>query len=97
MKYKPQASQNRVCHERRKGIIMLFSDLKASGVVPIAERLMATLKSYEAEGQADPIYISCGITSAKKGEMTLEKLIAKADDLAYEAKHSGKNKIVMAE
>lgn len=76
--------------------VILFRDTPTSNAVPIAERLMATLKTYRPGEQLVPIHISCGISSAKKGEMTLEQLIARTDDLAYEAKRSGKNTIVVA-
>lgn len=76
--------------------IVLLKDTPISSAVPIAERLMATLKTYAAEELADPIYISCGIALAKKGEMTLEELIAKADDSTYEAKRAGKNTIAIS-
>lgn len=76
--------------------IVLLKDTPISSAVPIAERLMEALKTYAAEDLADPIYISCGIASAKKGEMTLEELIAKADDSTYEAKRSGKNTIAIS-
>lgn len=77
--------------------VILFKDTLTANVVPVAERLMVTLKDYHAGGLPEPIYISCGIASCKKGEMTLQELIAKADDSTYEAKHSGKNAIVVAE
>lgn len=77
--------------------IILFKDTPIPIVVPIAERIMQTLKTYEAEGHPEPIFISCGIASAKKGDMTLKELIAKADDSTYEAKRAGKNTIFIAE
>lgn len=76
--------------------IVLLKDMPISSVVPIAERLMVTLQTYEVQEHADPIYISCGIACAKKGEMTLEELVAKADDSTYDAKRAGKNIIAVA-
>lgn len=76
--------------------IILLPDTPVTSAVSVAERLRAALKTYEAEGQADPIYISCGIISAKKREMMLSELVAKSDDLTYQAKRAGKNTIAMA-
>lgn len=76
--------------------VVLLKDMPVSSVVPIAERLMATLKTYEAQEHSEPIYISCGIASAQKGQMTLEELVAKADDSTYDAKRAGKNKVSLA-
>lgn len=74
---------------------ILLRDTPSPAVVQIAERLMATLKTYTANELSDPVYISCGIASAKRGEMTLEDLVAKADDCTYEAKKLGKNTIIL--
>lgn len=76
--------------------IILLKDTPTASAVRVVERLMATLKTYVAEEQSDPIYISCGIASAKKGEVMLAELIAKADDATYDAKRSGKNAISIA-
>lgn len=75
---------------------ILFRDIPIESAVNIAERLMAMLHAYQTPEQAEPIYISCGLATAKKGELSLEALIAKADDAAYAAKRSGKNRIVVA-
>lgn len=77
--------------------VVLLRDTSIENVVRIAKRLMTTLEGYQAEGKADPIYISCGVASANKGELTVRKLIAKADIATYQAKHAGKNSIVIAD
>lgn len=75
--------------------VVLLGDTPISDVEQIARRLMAVLKTYRVQEVPDPVYISCGIASAKRGETTLEELIAKADDYTYDAKHKGKNTITM--
>lgn len=77
--------------------VILLKDTPVDQVLPIAERLMAALKKYQVDGVADPVYISCGIASAKKGEMSLHELIAIADNATYQAKRAGKNTIFVAE
>lgn len=77
--------------------VVLLKDTAIDNVVLVAERLRTTLKGYHTENQADPIYISCGIACAKKGELTMQELIVKADIATYQAKHAGKNSIYIAE
>lgn len=77
--------------------VILIRDTPIEYVVPIAERLMVTLNGYHAENKPDPIHISCGIACAKKGELTVQELIAKADTATYQAKHAGKNSISIAD
>lgn len=77
--------------------VILLKDTAIENVVAIAERLMAALREYRVNEQPEPIYISCGIATAKKGEMTLQEVVATADGFTYKAKRSGKNKIDIAD
>lgn len=77
--------------------VILLSDTMVKNAEMIASRLMKTLEGYCVEEMADPIHISCGIASAKKGEMSVKELISKADIATYQAKHSGKNAIMLSE
>lgn len=77
--------------------VVLLKDTPIDNVIPIAQRLMATLKTYNVKGIDDPIFISCGVACSENGRLSLQDLIASADTAAYRAKHSGKNSIVISD
>jgi two-component system, cell cycle response regulator len=65
----------------------------------IAERLRKSVasKSFECgNGQPVPVTISVGVASLNGAEDTLEKLLKRADQALYSAKHQGRNRVVIA-
>jgi len=77
-------------------IILPETDIK--GAEKVAERILNLIREAEFKFQRDKIKatISIGVTYAKEGELiNKENLIKKADDALYEAKRSGKNRVIL--
>ena len=70
----------------------LLPDTKASGANDLAVRIQAAL-SQQVQGQA-PLTVSLGVSSMRDDIQSWEQLLSRADDAMYEAKRSGKNRIV---
>jgi len=70
----------------------LLPDTKASGANDLAVRIQAAL-SQQVQGPA-PLTVSLGISSMRDDIQSWEQLLSRADDAMYEAKRSGKNRIV---
>jgi diguanylate cyclase (GGDEF)-like protein len=77
---------------------VLLPDTLAGPGAMIAERLRTDVESEEIayDGQVIPTTISLGVFSVPEpGKLTIDQLIRQADEALYEAKHTGRNKIVM--
>jgi diguanylate cyclase (GGDEF)-like protein/PAS domain S-box-containing protein len=70
----------------------LLPDTKASGANDLAVRIQAAL-SQQVQGPA-PLTVSLGVSSMRDDIQSWEQLLSRADDAMYEAKRSGKNRIV---
>ena len=70
----------------------LLPDTKASGANDLALRIQAAL-SQQVQGPA-PLTVSLGVSSMRDDIQSWEQLLSRADDAMYEAKRSGKNRIV---
>jgi diguanylate cyclase (GGDEF)-like protein len=70
----------------------LLPDTKASGANDLALRIQAAL-SQQVQGPT-PLTVSLGVSSMRDDIQSWEQLLSRADDAMYEAKRSGKNRIV---
>ncbi len=63
----------------------------------IAEKIRLALsqKMFHHEKGDFSTTISIGVTQARAGEMDIQSLVERADKALYEAKHSGKNKVIV--
>jgi len=77
------------------GILLSTNNLEEARSV--AERLRATLEKSEVETGSSPLTVtgSFGLAEAKSGE-SLDDLYHRADAACYEAKHNGRNQVVIA-
>jgi len=77
-------------------VILPHTDAKGAWV--IAEHIRSSVEHLPRVNGADrPITVSIGMSTwDKRSRMTLEALLLKADQALYEAKHSGRNRIVDA-
>ena len=71
--------------------LILLSDTEIAAALAVAERIRH--KVQENTG----VTVSLGVSWAKDGARTLAELIAAADAALYQAKHSGRNRVVSAE
>jgi diguanylate cyclase (GGDEF)-like protein/PAS domain S-box-containing protein len=71
---------------------LLLPDTKASGTVELAHRIRAWL-AQQSQGHA-PLTVSVGVSSLTEEIESWEQLLRRADDAMYEAKRSGKNRVV---
>ncbi len=66
----------------------------------IAERIRATMEATPFQISVDPGELPCtmsfGVATYKEGD-TLDSLLKRADDGLYDAKESGRNKVVFKE
>ena len=66
--------------------------------VKLAERLRLSLELLEISFHGKSLHCtgSFGVSHAKQGQDSLDKLLARADHALYEAKHSGRNRVCAA-
>ena len=77
-------------------VVLPHTDAKGAWV--IAEHIRSSIEHLpRVEGDERPITVSIGLSSwDKRSRLTLEELLLSADQALYEAKHSGRNRIVDA-
>ncbi|MBU1001551.1 MAG: diguanylate cyclase [Proteobacteria bacterium] len=65
----------------------------------IAERLRAVLATTQVLAESTPVNftVSIGVTTMTKDDASVEALLKRADNAMYEAKRSGRNRVVIAE
>lgn len=74
--------------------VMLFPDLPVEGGLAIAERVRAAVQAYDWSTIHPDLKITISIgVSADLSLANAEKLLAKADEKLYEAKHGGRNQV----
>ena len=76
----------------------LAFNLPLDAMLDIAERLRATCETRPVhwDGKMAPLTISVGVASGMAGPGALPMLMARADQALYEAKRSGRNRVVAA-
>lgn len=78
---------------------MLLPKAHASAAVEVAERLRVAVEAAAIEvdaGEHVRFTVSIGVTSAQPRETSLDKLIKRADEALYAAKHQGRNRVCVA-
>ena len=70
----------------------------AKGAWVIAERIRISVERLpRVAGDKQPVTVSIGMSTwQKRSGMSLESVLLKADQALYEAKHTGRNRIVDA-
>jgi len=78
------------------GILLPETDL--AGAQVSAERLRAAIRglAFEASGQTFGVSVSIGVAALAAGDDTFASLMARADAVLYEAKSSGRDRVVLA-
>ncbi len=76
--------------------LIIFNRAGKEEAQKVAERIMKAVRSNKLiyKGQVIRITLSMGLTAHQKGD-TLESLIERADAAVYQAKHEGKNRLVV--
>ena len=72
----------------------------SAAAMAAAERLCRTMSSKSFSGSGDSgdvdVTVSIGLVTGVAGELSLEELIRLADEALYEAKNTGRNRVVVA-
>lgn len=78
---------------------ILLPNTSIDGAYEIAERLRLTIASKTIFCKLSPINytISAGVTTFSKYDLSVENILARADDAMYAAKKAGRNRIIIAE
>jgi len=75
--------------------VLLMPETKLEGAAKLLERIRVKIES-SLITQGQTITISCGVTQAPQSpDETIQKILKRTDKALYEAKHSGKNRIVV--
>ncbi len=76
--------------------LIIFNRADKKDAKKVAERIMKTVRENKLiyKGQTIRITLSMGLTSHQKGD-TLESMIERADAAVYQAKHDGKDRLVV--
>ena len=79
-------------------LAVLTNSSSEQALIPI-ERIRIKIENYpfKFDGQDIKVTISAGISSTKEEISSAEQLTKTADEALYKAKHSGKNKVILAE
>ncbi|MEA3498512.1 MAG: GGDEF domain-containing protein, partial [Campylobacterota bacterium] len=74
--------------------MILLPETTLSNSMTIAETLRANVEKCSFENVPKTITISLGVTTFRNGEDTRDTIVKNVDLALYEAKNSGKNKVV---
>jgi len=79
--------------------VLMLSNTSSDAALQVAERIRLKLSSFDkasSEGQLpEPITISMGVFTAASSEITAEMCVESADKAMYEAKETGRNRVVV--
>ena len=75
----------------------LFPETTAENALLLAERLRVAISGvrFEAEAERFSVTISIGISECLGAEASLENLLARSDEALYQAKNTGRNRVVI--
>ncbi len=79
---------------------IILPEANPAGVLMVAERIKTEISRHrfiETEGIQGNLTVSIGIYSMGKGDVSEQKMVKFADEAAYQAKHMGKNRVVVKE
>ncbi len=78
--------------------VVVMPETTLPAAIAVAERLRAAVAGepfiLQANAQALPVTISIGVAVVADGGDTVEKLLKRADDALYDAKHAGRNRVM---
>ena len=80
--------------------VILMPNTLAVAALAAAGRLCASVSAAPFAGSGDsgeiPVTVSIGLVTDMAGKCSLEELVRRADEALYEAKHGGRNQVVVA-
>ncbi|MDB4993011.1 MAG: hypothetical protein JWM74_443 [Myxococcaceae bacterium] len=78
------------------GVICRAVELRKAGMFAERLRLLIESSSFEYEGQRVPVTVSIGVSATPEIDVeTSTELIGSADEALYEAKRSGRNRVIL--
>lgn len=77
--------------------VVLLTETTADGIDSVAERIRASVESLEVtrDGDSVPVTISIGAASSESPDDTPKALIGRADEMVYESKRAGRNRVTV--
>ncbi len=72
--------------------LLVLPDCPREGAAPVAQRIRDVVSSESAQGVAQPISLSGGVSFYRDRE-SVESLLRRADELLYRAKNKGRNRV----
>ena len=79
--------------------VLMLASTPSDAACQVAERIRLKLSSFDkttSEGQLpEPITISMGVFTATSSSVTAEECVESADKAMYEAKETGRNRVVV--
>lgn len=86
------------CRFGGEEFVVVMPDTEASVAKMVAERIRSEIEKHpftiDAEGNAINVTISIGVSSLRHGQDSVDALVKRADIALYEAKASGRNRVV---
>ena len=80
--------------------VLMLTNTPSAAAYQVAERIRLKLSSFDktsSGGQLpEPITISMGVFTATSVETTAEECVEKADKAMYEAKETGRNRVIVS-
>ena len=75
----------------------LFPETTAENALSLAERLRTAISAarFEAEAQSFSVTVSIGISECMGAKDSMETLLARSDEALYQAKNTGRNRVVI--
>jgi len=80
--------------------IVLLPDTEKEEALAVAERIREKIEAMEltsAKGEKLKVTISIGVATSENSDISMEKLIEKADGALYKSKETGRNRVTYAE
>jgi diguanylate cyclase (GGDEF)-like protein len=83
-----------ICRWGGEEFIVILPDTSQSEAEKVAQTLRASVESFDFE-KVVRVTISIGVATTKDVHQSIDSMIKKADDALYEAKKSGKNRVIV--
>jgi diguanylate cyclase (GGDEF)-like protein len=86
-----------VCRYGGEEFAMLLPQTSCSDALDAAEKLRRAVEAFPFPGVARPVSISAGVASFPEFGTTRDEIVASADAALYQAKQTGRNRIISAD